>query len=356
MITESNTPAILRAYDRKKWRNWIEDILNLGVAWPISNFSDDDTPEDVLVSMVAFLQQHQISTLLYEEAVAELLGHYQKKQFNAAKIDALLTVCIHTRSLECKDIIIRMLLDGHLDGLTTEEGYTLTVTAIQALGAIPVEAYDYDTIKKYIFDSTYGTFSPGIFTQSLYFFRNHGQKPKPLGDYFAFVTHSLSVLDDLVEEERYSNAIMFELFGAALYRTSTFFTTFFEWYESEKPFNQHAQKMVNRFLSWAGEEKDVNTELVRSVFEHYLRIFEPSFAKIEKMRISYTAVTRSIEIYKEEHAEPEVVFVNDDRIFGLISNQIEKRKPVLLRKEARDGTLHITRAADVIATLEHANA
>ena len=222
MNTENSTVTVLRAHDRKKWRCWIEDILNLGVAWPISNFADDDTREDVLVSMVAFLQQNNISTIPYEEAVGELLGHYQKKQFNAAKIDALLTVSIHTRSIECKDIIIRMLLDGHLAGLKNDEDYALTVTAIQALGAIEMTDADYAVVKNYIFDTTYRIFSPGIFTQSLYFFRNHGKRPQSLTDYFNFVTHSLTVLDELVEQERYANAIMFELYGAALYRTPEF--------------------------------------------------------------------------------------------------------------------------------------
>jgi hypothetical protein len=345
MQTQNDITAIMRSYDRKKWRCWIEDILHLGLAWPISNFADDDTPEDVLVSMVSWLQQNDISAAPYEEAVAELLAHYQKKQFNAAKIDALLTVCIHLRSLECKDIIIRMLLDGHLAGLKNDDHYALTVTAIQALGAIDIKADDYKLIKTYIFNTTYKDFSPGIFTQSLYFFRSHGKRPKAMDDYFTFVTHALSVLDDLVEEPAYANAIMFELYGAALYRTPEFFATFFKWYEGEKPFNSPAQKLVNRFLTWADNEKDVNTELVRSMFEYYLKIFEPSFAKIDRMKISYAAVTRSIEVQNADYPDPQVFFVNDDRIFDLISNQIEKRTPVSMR----------TSASDIFATLEQAN-
>ena len=217
----------------------------------------------------------------------------EEEDFNAEKLDALLNVCLQSRSIICKPTVIQILLEGQLDGLT-HDGYSLSGTAIQALGATDLTAVEYDTIKRFILHTPRQSLSAGTLTQSLYFFRKHYDPKEPLGDYFRFIDIALSELQDRQKEDAFTNAIMFELYGAAFYRTQDFFYHFFKWYKNND-MDHWAGEITWLFFQWAQNDPEVGPDFNRTMFEAYMKVEGLTNVEIEKSDIYVSYNTRTLE-------------------------------------------------------------
>lgn len=233
MENTSITP-VLRDFTTAQWQHWIEDILHVGVAYPISNFSKDDEPSDVLSKMIAYLQENNISTRPYEEAVNELLHKYHKEQFNARKLHALLSAALSSGSAICKTHVLR-LFDSRLLAPLENRGFSLHAIALQTLTKMHLT----DAERTKVQASTRALLlemqpRADIYAQSLYFARTQDDLNHPLADFFDWMTLMFRALEKnpvADPAQLCAKAIRLEVLGAAVSRKGDFFPAFYHWFK-----------------------------------------------------------------------------------------------------------------------------
>lgn len=330
---------ILNGFDLKQWREWIEGILLEGKAYPIDRFAPDDTREEVLVGMAKYLEKHEISTLPFEEAIRELLAHYKKEQRNIKKIDALLSVCITISTSVCKDTILRMIRESRLIGLYDDEHIVLG-TAIQALGNMSLSSNEVALIKDYLYrivDRVPHQVEIVVIAQALHFFRKHDDAEAPLEDFFTFLMHVLPIIDANNNDSRYSNAIMFGLYDAALYRTDEFFPAYFEWYEDiKRSAGGHAQigeHIINKFSIWMETKKDLQQGIIKGLWNQYLKPRNINFRELELSEITYSTATNMVLVSNTQ------LQIDDHRIMALLINYADLKWAKPKQADTRPGMI-----------------
>ncbi|MCE7921616.1 MAG: hypothetical protein DYG98_01015 [Haliscomenobacteraceae bacterium CHB4] len=234
-MENTSTTPVLREFSTAQWQHWTEDILHLNTAYPISYFSPDDEPADVLSKMIAYLQENDISTRPYEEAINELLHKYHKEQFNAPKLHALLSAVMSSGSFICKTYVLR-LFDSRLLAPLENKGFSLHALTLQALTKMNLT----DAERSKVLASTRALLlemqpRADIYAQSLYFARNQDDLNHPLAGFFDWMTLMFQVLEKNPGADPAHlcpKAIRMEVLSAAVSRKGDFFPAFYHWFKA----------------------------------------------------------------------------------------------------------------------------
>lgn len=234
-MENTSTTPVLREFSTAQWQHWTEDILHLNTAYPISYFSPDDEPADVLSKMIAYLQENNISTRPYEEAINELLHKYHKEQFNAPKLHALLTAAMSSGSAICKPYVLR-LFDGRLLVPLENKGFSLHTLALQALTKMNLTNAERTKVQA----STRALLleiqpRADIYAQSLYFARTQDDFNHPLPHFFDWMNlifQALGKNPGADPAHQCAKAIRMEVLGAAVSQKGNFFPAFYHWFKS----------------------------------------------------------------------------------------------------------------------------
>ena len=70
-MEEKGIISMIAKYSIIEWQNWITDIFEHGIAFPISKLSSEG---DVLVDIIDFMKKSKISVFKYEEALSNRLS------------------------------------------------------------------------------------------------------------------------------------------------------------------------------------------------------------------------------------------------------------------------------------------
>ncbi len=104
---KSNNPLqILHDFNVEKWSDWLEDILNYNVAYPISQIS---TEGDVIVDIVDYLRTNNLSVHNYEEAVGIIVNQFSFSNSNSVFLERLINVLISIRGYKTDSILLKIL-------------------------------------------------------------------------------------------------------------------------------------------------------------------------------------------------------------------------------------------------------
>lgn len=98
--------TIFRNFNTNDWKNWLEDILTHGIAYPISNFSGGG---DVVVDMVDYLNKNDIPTFKYEEALSEILSSIAFSFSNVEFLESILNALITVGGNKSNSILLKIL-------------------------------------------------------------------------------------------------------------------------------------------------------------------------------------------------------------------------------------------------------
>lgn len=103
---QTNRISILKAYDKDNWSDWLNDILNYGIAHPISKLGDGG---DIIMDIVPFLKKNRISCYPYEKAIAEVIHQYTGKAEYSDFLIRLLNAIREIKGSKCNQIVIDIL-------------------------------------------------------------------------------------------------------------------------------------------------------------------------------------------------------------------------------------------------------
>jgi len=97
---------LIRNYNSQNWSDWLEDIMNYGVAFPISEISSDG---DVIVDLVDFLRSNKISTHQYEDAIASIIDQFAFLNPNPIFLERLINALISLRGQKTNTTLLKIL-------------------------------------------------------------------------------------------------------------------------------------------------------------------------------------------------------------------------------------------------------
>ena len=108
MIKKAVILEVLKSYAMQDWVDWIDDILHIGIAYPISNLS---TEHDDLTEIFIYLQSYNISTKNYEIAIEQTLNQLQPISQNSILIERILNALLVIKSSRVKSFLLKIYFD-----------------------------------------------------------------------------------------------------------------------------------------------------------------------------------------------------------------------------------------------------
>lgn len=104
---EIDCAEIFRSYNTLHWENWIKDIINLKIAYPLSRLSADG---DIIIDIVDYLRKNVISSQYYEEAISNLfIKEYHQNEENVLLIERLIRALISLSSYSANETLMKIL-------------------------------------------------------------------------------------------------------------------------------------------------------------------------------------------------------------------------------------------------------
>ncbi len=142
---------VLKNYSTQDWNDWIQDILNYDIAYPISRVGDG---EDVLSDIVPYLKDNHISLYPYESALSIAVQQYNSQGHEAFLI-RLVRATREISGIRSKNILMEILFNANNWSYLYKEDYVKT----EALGALCrsglLEEQEKEAIDKYLHDTGY---------------------------------------------------------------------------------------------------------------------------------------------------------------------------------------------------------
>lgn len=125
---EADIKEILMSYNNVDWENWLQDILNLGIAYPVSKVSSDG---DVIIDIIGYLRSNNISTKYYERAITDILTEeYHQNPEGINTQERLINALISLSSTNANEILLNILfsrINSHKKG---RDSYIKTLALI----------------------------------------------------------------------------------------------------------------------------------------------------------------------------------------------------------------------------------
>jgi len=120
--------SVLASYTSQSWENWLNDIIQHGIGYPISNLSPVG---DVIIDMPDLLRVNQISTAHYELAVGTLLSRtYYENPENILLLERLINAYVALSGYTANDILIKILTLPNYTNRAGANNYIKTIALL----------------------------------------------------------------------------------------------------------------------------------------------------------------------------------------------------------------------------------
>jgi hypothetical protein len=136
---------ILIQYSYIEWSNWIEDILNYGIAYPIYNITSNG---DDIVEIINYFRTNDISSINYETAVINTIHSFSYDYSNPVNLERLLNALIIIRSNRSEAILVKIVTSRDNNHTFGKNEYIKT----RALLALARAAENTDINKEIVFN------------------------------------------------------------------------------------------------------------------------------------------------------------------------------------------------------------
>ncbi len=101
-----NVIDILREFSSQNWRDWLEDIMNYGIAFPVSQITSDG---DILTDVIDFLRTHNISVYHYETGVSNFVNQLSISNTNPTFLERLINILIIIKGQKAEFTLTKIL-------------------------------------------------------------------------------------------------------------------------------------------------------------------------------------------------------------------------------------------------------
>lgn len=122
-MTEAEMLEILKQNTTGQWIDWIDDILHLGIAYPVSRITPHGDP---LVDIIFLLTKNNLSRHRYEKALLVTFRKLSDAQHpSTLHLERVLDVVTETKPHESSELLRELFLDKRADNLLLPDGHSL---------------------------------------------------------------------------------------------------------------------------------------------------------------------------------------------------------------------------------------
>lgn len=244
-----NIIAIFNTYDKVRWIDWIEDIIELGYAYPEYRFQPDGEPlRDVMI----YLKKNNIYTQAYEQAFAIVFEEYSKPSTLHPKIGRLLDVIPSFPVMveRNKKQVLSLFLRASPILKELENGQSLLSQLLLIISKMQLNDGDHEfqTIENHIFRNFRALIisDPGFMGNFLRFVYRH----KDILSYFTWVRNLLRHVQEDYRRELLPASFLVTV-AETMVESSHYYTDFYDgftgWLVRLEKYD-HTLSIIDRFL------------------------------------------------------------------------------------------------------------
>lgn len=187
-VSENDPISVFQSFSSTQWADWLDDIINVGFANPVSFVSRGD---DIIVEIVDFLRANSIKQSNYESSLLHYVSQYDFEHGDYISLERVLNALINLRSYS--DHLMKIVVSRENSFLRGNNNYIKSLALLSLARA--------GTIDQNIIDETYNyirmvglkdmTHDPVFFGNSLRFVFAHCPSR-----YFELLTYILDILEN----------------------------------------------------------------------------------------------------------------------------------------------------------------
>jgi len=107
-MTKEEILSIFKEYSVDEWKDWIDDVIHLDVAYPTSRLTPEGEP---LVDILHLLGKNEISVKKYETAFAETFKKFADIDFSSPHLERILDVITEGQIYKANDALLKFFLN-----------------------------------------------------------------------------------------------------------------------------------------------------------------------------------------------------------------------------------------------------